>query len=259
MLPGSMNAASVLQYRFFYQFIKLSKRNFNLTSLSFKIIPDNLKGKSKSSQEWLTRQLNDVYVKKSRYESYRARSAYKLIEIDDKYKLFKPGMIVIDCGAAPGSWSQVAIKRVTGNNNENHIEGKVIALDIIHVAPIDGVTILQEADFKNPSTQKKIIDILDGSNADIVLSDMAPRASGIKELDVTNIISLAYNVLQFSIRILSVGGSILCKVWDGDGVNDLEMNMKKFFSSVRRTKPPSSRMDSAELFLLGKDFKGVKK
>lgn len=242
-----------------FQFSNLTIKHIHLTSSVFKIVPNNLKGKSKSSQEWLTRQLNDVYVKKSRYYNYRARSAFKLIEIHEKYKLFKPGMIVIDCGAAPGSWTQVAVKYINADKNDHHQDqGKIIALDILPIAPVDGATILPEVDFKNPLTQTKVVELLAGSKANIVLSDMAPNASGIKELDSENIISLAFNVLQFSIKTLSVGGTILCKVWEGGNLPQFEMNVKRFFNTVKRIKPAATRTDSSELFILGKDFKGIK-
>ncbi|XP_064478037.1 rRNA methyltransferase 2, mitochondrial-like [Ornithodoros turicata] len=238
----------------------LFRRTLALSRCRYKVQPKNLKGKSRTAQDWLTRQLNDPYVKKSRYDNYRARSAYKLLEINEKFKILKPGHVVVECGAAPGSWTQVVVEQVNSDGkNACAPVGKAIALDIIIFDHVPGSTILCPANFLLPESQEQILHHLDGKRADVVLSDMAPTASGIKELDHDSIISLAYSAFIFSIKVLQVGGTFLCKVWDGGRTPKLSEDMKAFFNYVSYVKPHASRMESAELFLLGREFKGAEK
>ncbi|KAK3594381.1 hypothetical protein CHS0354_009673 [Potamilus streckersoni] len=234
------------------------ERNIHISFKIHKKSPENLKGKKLSSQLWLRRQLNDPYVQKSRVENWRCRSAFKLLEIDDKRGILKPGNIVIDCGAAPGSWSQVAVKRVNTSDPDQHT-GTVIGIDIQHMFPVPGATILDQHDFTKQETQLKLTELLCGKQADVILSDMAPNASGSRELDHDQIVQLCMSVLEFSPRVLRPGGTVLCKLWMGRDTQTLHSVMERMFSRVKVVKPDASRSDSAEIFLLGTDFVGIKK
>lgn len=234
----------------------IMKRMFHRTSYYLKIIPSGLK--DKSSHAWMTRHLNDPYVKRAKMENYRARSAFKLIEIDDRFKIFKPGQMVIDCGCAPGAWSQVATKRINARKVDPCSPvGKVIAIDLNYTSPIEGAFIISHADFTLPNIQQIIVQHLNGQKPDVILSDMAPNASGVRELDNENIVILGSAALAFAIQTLEVGGVFVCKVWDGACTPRLEKNVEKFFSYFKRVKPAASRTESAEVFLLGKGFKGA--
>ncbi|KAM7296734.1 rRNA methyltransferase 2, mitochondrial [Ixodes scapularis] len=235
-------------------------RRFSVSSVRFKVQPKNVKGKSKCAQDWLTRQLNDPYVKQSRYDHYRARSAYKLIEIDERYGILKPGYTVVECGAAPGSWTQVVVRKTNSDGKDyNQPKGAVVAVDLIPLDPIPGATLLPEADVQRPETLARILECLHGRRADSVLSDMAPSASGVKHLDHDNIVALAYASLIVALQTLSVGGSFLCKIWDGSRGPQLARDIEKFFHYVHYVKPKASRGDSAEMYLLGRQFKGAEK
>ncbi|XP_041363864.1 rRNA methyltransferase 2, mitochondrial-like [Gigantopelta aegis] len=264
---SSAMSSSVL-YKCTHQrsFIFLNIKNQTAVSKLFstsrchqKIIPKNLKGMKKSSQMWLKRQLNDPYVEKAKMEHLRCRSAFKLLEIEDKHKLFKPGDIVIDCGAAPGSWSQVAVERVNATRTDlNSPQGVVISIDLDYIAPLVGANILDKSDFTHENTQNEVLHILDGRKADIVLSDMAPKASGVKFMDHDLIIGLCFSVLKFSVGVLKEGGIVLCKLWQGSDQTKLEGVMENMFNKTRVIKPPASRSQSAEVFLLGQGFRGIK-
>ena len=223
-----------------------------------KTIPDNLKGKSTSSQLWLTRQLNDPYVRKARYENYRCRSAFKLIEIDDKYNIIKPGMIVIDCGAAPGSWTQVLVKRLELTGDQPFKTGAVISIDIRPFSPVEGAIIMPAVDFTKPLNQANILHALNGKKVDLICSDMAPNTTGIKELDHDAIVTLCYSVLQFGTTVLKHDtGVCLVKFFDGNRTSKLLNDFEKFFHRVDIIKPLASRGDSAESFVLAREFKGI--
>ncbi|XP_058450066.1 rRNA methyltransferase 2, mitochondrial [Malaya genurostris] len=225
-----------------------------------KIVPSNLKGKKKSSQEWLTRQLNDPYVERAKIMNYRCRSAFKLLEIDQKYSLIQPGSTVIDCGAAPGSWSQLAVKHSNADGSKHGMpKGMVIGIDLLQIYPIEHATLLGNSDFTKPETQNKIRSLLGERRIDCVLSDMAPNATGVRSLDQENIITLCYAVLRFAILMSSSKASLLMKVWDNSEVVTLEKNMQKYYTHVKRIKPKASRDDSAENFLLGRGFVGIER
>lgn len=234
-------------------------RTFSSTSINYaKTIPRNLKGKSKSSQEWLTRQLADPYVEKAKMMNFRCRSAFKLLEIDDKYKILKPGHVVIDCGASPGSWTQIAVDRTNANGkNEKQAKGTVLSVDLLHIHPIEGATVLSSSDFTKPETQLKLKSILNGRLVNCVLSDMAPNASGVKVLDQENITELCYSVLRFALAMSANGADLVVKIWNNGAVPKLEKDMLKFYEKVKRIKPFSSRSDSAEHFMLARNFKGL--
>jgi 23S rRNA (uridine2552-2'-O)-methyltransferase len=205
------------------------------------------KQRTASSQRWLERQLNDPYVAAARREGYRSRAAYKLIEIDSKQHLFKPGMRVVDLGAAPGGWSQVAAKRVGG-------QGRVVAIDLLDMAPIAGVDFIQ-LDFLDPNAPDELKKML-GGPADVVLSDMAANATGHRKTDHLKIMALAEAAADFAREVLAPGGAFLCKVLQGGTEATLLAELKQDFASVKHVKPAASRTDSAELYLLATGFRG---
>ncbi|XP_045122027.1 rRNA methyltransferase 2, mitochondrial-like isoform X2 [Portunus trituberculatus] len=220
-----------------------------------KTVPKNLRGRNKSSQDWLTRQLNDPYVKLAKQHQYRARSAFKLIEIDKQCHLLQPGQVVVECGAAPGAWTQVAVMGVNSlPHARNKSQGMVIGIDLQSIHPLAGATLLGGRDFTSPQTQQQVLELISNRKIDVVLSDMAPKASGIKDLDHENIISLAYAALGFAVQNTAGGGSFLCKVWEGFLTQQLINDMKKSYRTVKVVKPPASRGDSSEKFLVGKEL-----
>lgn len=225
----------------------------HLSPVHNKEIPNNLKGKSSSSQQWLIRQLNDPYVKKARYANYRARSAFKLIEMDDKHKFLKRGMTVVECGAAPGAWTQVLVERCGSPS------ATIVSVDRNPINPLPGAHILANTDFTSPAGQAKVLDLLSGRSVDLVCSDMAPNASGIAQLDHDAIAGLALSAMSFSLQVLKPGGSFLTKLWYGSRVSELHALLKKFFPIVREVKPPASRCHSAEIFLFATGFTGIRK
>ncbi|XP_060521846.1 rRNA methyltransferase 2, mitochondrial isoform X2 [Cylas formicarius] len=224
-----------------------------------KVVSSELrKSKGVSSNHWLSRQLSDPYVEKAKMMNFRCRSAFKLIEMDDKLKLLKPGQVVIDCGAAPGSWTQVAVKRVNADNCDNkQPQGKVVAIDKQLIYPLEGAIIIGNLDFTNPDSQNRILGVLKGEKADIVISDMAPSATGIRYLDYENIVKLCYLALKFALQISKPGASVLLKLWQCADAKTLQDDMLKFYKTVKIVKPKASRSDSAEIFMLGRDFHGL--
>jgi 23S rRNA (uridine2552-2'-O)-methyltransferase len=208
------------------------------------------KGRSLSSKLWLERQLNDPYVERAKREGFRSRAAYKLIEIDDKHRLLKPSSRVVDLGAAPGGWSQVAAKRVGAAEGR----GRVVAIDILDMPPIAGVEFAQ-LDFLDAKAPDAIKTML-GGPADIVLSDMAANATGHRATDHLKIMALAEAAAEFARQVLAPGGAFLCKVLQGGTEATLLAELKREFSSVKHVKPAASRSDSAELYLLAMGFRG---
>lgn len=213
-------------------------------------------GKRKlSSKLWLERQLNDPYVAKAKREGYRSRAAFKLIEIDDKYHFLKPGQSVVDLGAAPGGWSQVAALRVKAVDGRGASRGEVVAIDYLPVEPIPGVTFLQ-LDFLDESAPEKLKALLRDGGADVVLSDMAAPTTGHTSTDHLRIMALAEAAAAFAAEILSPGGTFLAKVFQGGTERDLLDMLKRDFATVRHVKPKASRADSAELYVLATGFRG---
>jgi 23S rRNA (uridine2552-2'-O)-methyltransferase len=206
------------------------------------------KGRSLSSKLWLQRQLNDPYVARAKREGFRARAAYKLVEIDDKYRLLRPGARVVDLGAAPGGWSQVAARRVCAG------QGRVVAVDILEMAPVAGVDFVRR-DFLDPGAADDIKARL-GGPADVVLSDMAANATGHRKTDHLKIMALAEAAAEFARAVLAPGGAFLCKVLQGGTEATLLAALKRDFAVVRHVKPAASRTDSAELYLLATGFRG---
>lgn len=198
---------------------------------------------SKTSKAWMQEHLNDPFVKLAQKDGYRARAAYKLLEIDDKDKLIKPGMTVVDLGSTPGSWSQVAAQRIKG-------QGRVIALDILDMHPIPGVEFIC-GDFREEFVLKQLEDSLHGKLVDLVIADMAPNMSGLKDVDQAGASYLTELALDFCQAWLKPGGHFLVKVFIGSGFDDIVKQMRSQFEKVVTRKPKASRDRSSEVYLLG--------
>jgi 23S rRNA (uridine2552-2'-O)-methyltransferase len=207
--------------------------------------------RSLSSTLWLERQLNDPFVSKARAEGYRSRAAYKLTEIDDKYRLFSPGGRIVDLGAAPGGWAQVAAERVQAREGR----GRVIGIDLKEVEPIAGAE-FRVMDFHDPEAPTALRAWLDG-RADGVMSDMAANATGHRKTDHLRIVGLAELAIEFAGEVLAPGGFFLAKVFQGGAEGDLLARLKRDFAAVRHLKPKASRADSAEKYVLATGFRGV--
>lgn len=207
-------------------------------------------GLKESSRRWLERHLNDPYVQRSKTEGYRSRAAYKLLEIDDKYHLLKPGMRIIDLGAAPGGWSQVAAARV----KSTEADPRVVGIDYLEMDPVPGAAILK-MDFLDEEAPEKLRQAL-GGEPDIVLSDMAAPTTGHRRTDHLRTMHLCEVAADFAVSVLKPGGHFLAKTFQGGTEGSLLDMLKRNFRSVHHVKPPASRDASVELFLLAKDFKG---
>lgn len=204
------------------------------------------KGRTSASQSWLTRQLNDPYVVAAKAAGLRSRAAFKITGLDERFHLFKPGQRVVDLGAAPGGWTQVAVSRVGDH-------GRVVALDILPMDPVNGAIVLQ-GDFEEEATEAAVLEALAGQ-ADLVLSDMAPNTTGHTATDHLRIIGLVELALHFAEKVLAPGGAFVAKVFAGGTEKELLARMKRSFSEVRHAKPPASRKDSAEMFVVAKGFR----
>jgi len=203
------------------------------------------RGRSKSSQLWLERQINDPYVRAAKSKGYRSRAAYKLAEMDDKYRFLKRGHAVVDLGAAPGGWTQVLVERLG--------EGKVVGVDVQAMEPITGA-ILLKLDFMDAAAPDVIKDTLSGP-VDAVVSDMASPATGHRETDHLRVMALCEAALEFAIEVLKPGGTFLCKVLRGGTERSLLDTLKRRFGKVLHVKPPASRADSAEMYVLATGFR----
>jgi 23S rRNA (uridine2552-2'-O)-methyltransferase len=206
--------------------------------------------RTQSSRAWLTRQLNDPFVAQAKRDGYRSRAAYKLLEVDDRHKLFRPGGRVVDLGAAPGGWSQIAATRVGSAAGR----GKVVAVDLLEMDPIPGVE-FAVLDFMADDARDRIRVMLRGE-ADVVMSDMAANATGHKRTDHLRIMGLAEVAAEFARDVLAPGGAFLAKVLKGGTENTLLADLKRDFAQVRHLKPAASRPDSAELYVLATGFRG---
>jgi 23S rRNA (uridine2552-2'-O)-methyltransferase len=209
------------------------------------------RGRTPSSRAWLERQLNDPYVARAKREGFRSRSAYKLSEIDDKQHVLKPGGRVVDLGAAPGGWCQVAAKRVGADGGK----GQVVAIDVLDMPPIPGVTFMQ-LDFLDSEAPERLKAALAGP-ADVVLSDMAANATGHRKTDHLKIMALVEAAAEFACEVLAPGGAFLAKVLQGGTEASLLAMLKQRFTSVKHIKPAASRADSAELYLLATGFRAA--
>jgi len=202
-----------------------------------------------SSTRWLQRQLNDPYVAAAKREGYRSRAAYKLIEIDDRYSLLRPGALVVDLGAAPGGWTQVAVQRVSPG-------GVVVAIDLLAMDAMPGATVLQ-GDFLEDSGLAAVNAALGGRRADVVLSDMAPSTTGHRKTDHLRTVALAEAATEFAFGALAADGGFLAKVFQGGAEGEMLARMKQAFASVRHVKPAASRAESPETYLLATGFRGA--
>lgn len=209
------------------------------------------KKRSSASTLWLQRQLNDPYVALAKQEGYRARSAFKLIELDDKFHFLAPGKRVVDLGAAPGGWTQIAVKRVK-SLPENPL---VVGLDLLEMAPIAGAKTTQ-LDFLDDSAPDVLKEMLGGHKADVVLSDMAPNTTGMKDIDHLRIMGLLETAYAFTCEILNPDGAFVAKIFQGGTEQNLLNEMKKRFKTVKHAKPPASRKESSEFYVVATGFKG---
>lgn len=209
------------------------------------------KKRSSASTLWLQRQLNDPYVALAKQEGYRARSAFKLIELDDKFHFLKPGKRVVDLGAAPGGWTQIAVQRVK-SAPDNPL---VVGLDLLEMAPIAGAKTTQ-LDFLDDSAPDVLKEMLGGHKADVVLSDMAPNTTGMKDIDHLRIMGLLETAYAFACEILNPNGTFVAKIFQGGTEQNLLNEMKRRFQSVKHAKPPASRKESSEFYVVAIGFKG---
>ena len=205
------------------------------------------KGRKVSSTRWLERQLNDPYVRKAKAENYRSRAAYKLIELDERFGFLKGARAVVDLGIAPGGWSQVVRRKVP--------QAKIVGIDLLPTDPIDGVSILQ-MDFMDEAAPDKLRDEI-GGEADLVLSDMAANTVGHQQTDHLRTMALVEAGLEFAAEILRPGGAYVAKVLAGGADNQLVAEMKRHFAIVKHAKPPASRKDSSEWYVVAQGFKGL--
>ncbi len=212
------------------------------------------KGKTVAQVRWLERQLNDPYVKRAKSEGYRGRAAFKIIELDDKYRFLVPGARVVDLGCAPGGWCQVAVKRTNAlGEKKGKSIGRVIGVDLQEVEPIAGADIHQ-LDFLEENADEKVKQWLDGP-ADVVMSDMAAASSGHKQTDHLRIIALCEAAAYFSFDVLEEGGTFVAKVLAGGAEGNLQKILKQRFSKVSHLKPPASRADSSEKFVVATGYR----
>ncbi|TNN68093.1 rRNA methyltransferase 2, mitochondrial [Liparis tanakae] len=216
----------------------------------------NVKSKSPAEQRWLQRQLKDPYVKASHAQNFRCRSAFKLLEIDDKFRLLQPGRVVVDCGAAPGAWSQVAVRRVNSAGTDPALpRGTVVGIDLMNIPPLDGAHFLSRHDVTDPATHAELLQLLPGGRADVILSDMAPNASGVREMDHEKLIAACLTLADLAERVLQPGGALLCKYWDGFLARSLQEKLSSAFAHVQTVKPNASRKESAERYFLARKYR----
>ncbi|MCF4165002.1 RlmE family RNA methyltransferase [Zavarzinia compransoris] len=211
------------------------------------------KKRTVSSARWLERQLNDPYVAAAKRDGYRSRAAYKLIEMDDKLHVLRAGAVVVDLGAAPGGWCQVASERVRSRPGDSAPNGKVVGIDLTEVVPVPGAEVIQ-FDFLAEDAPERLRALL-GGPADVVLSDMAAAATGHKATDHLKIMALCEAALDFAVDVLKPGGAFIAKVLQGGSENQLMATMRKHFAVVKHMKPPASRSDSSEMYVVATGFR----
>lgn len=230
---------------------KPEKKGKGRADTGLKVRVKTARGRRASSTRWLERQLNDPYVVKARKEGWRSRAAYKLLEIDDKHKLLRRGQRVVDLGAAPGGWCQVAAK-ATGSTPQHPL---VVGIDYLEVDPIPGVVLLRK-DFLDADAPEALMAALGGHRPDVVLSDMAAPTTGHHKTDHLRTMHLCEVAAAFAIDVLRPGGSFVAKVFRGGTENDLLAVLKRNFSTVLHVKPPASRQESVEMYVVAKGFRG---
>ncbi|WP_050603426.1 RlmE family RNA methyltransferase [Ruegeria sp. 6PALISEP08] len=231
------------------------KNNSGRGQRDLKVKVKTARGRKLSSTRWLERQLNDPYVKRAQSEGYRGRAAYKILELDDKFRFLVPGARVVDLGCAPGGWCQVAVKRVNalGEKSGKRI-GTVLGIDLQEVEPVAGADI-HVLDFMEDDADQKVKDWL-GDKADVVMSDMAAASSGHKQTDHMRIMALCETAAYFAFDVLEEGGTFVAKVLAGGAEGDLQKLLKQKFQKVAHVKPPASRSDSSEKFVVATGFRG---
>ena len=213
------------------------------------------RGRKLSSTRWLERQLNDPYVRRAKAEGYRGRAAFKIIELDDKYRFLVPGARVVDLGCAPGGWCQVAVERVNAlGARAGKPVGRVLGIDLQEVEPIAGAEIHQ-LDFLSDGADDRVREWL-GGKADVVMSDMAAASSGHKQTDHLRIVALCEAAAEFAFSVLEPGGTFVAKVLSGGAEGTLQTILKQRFDTVANVKPPASRSDSSEKFVVARGFRG---
>jgi len=221
---------------------------FMCTEIIFIVMLRSMK-RSKSSRHWLKEHFTDPFVKQAQKEGFRARSVYKLKEIHDRHRIIKPSMVVVDLGAAPGGWSEF-VAGIVG------AQGKVFALDILAMAPIEGVTIVQ-GDFSQDEVYQILLEHLSQNKVDIVLSDMAPNMSGIKEVDQARAMHLIERAYDFALKVLKPGGAFLTKIFQGAGFDEMLKLLRTNFTEVKIIKPSASRSRSKEIYFLARGLKTI--
>ncbi len=222
---------------------------------ALKVRVKTAKGRKLSSTRWLQRQLNDPYVQRAKKDGYRGRAAYKILEIDDRFRFLVPGARVVDLGCAPGGWCQVAVHRVNAlGGKSGKARGTVLGVDLQEVEPIAGTDLMQ-LDFLDQGADEAVEARL-GGQADVVLSDMAAAASGHRQTDHIKIMALAEAAAQFAFDVLAPGGAFVAKVLQGGTEGELLALLKRHFTKVQHFKPPASRKDSAEMFVVATGFRG---
>ena len=231
-----------------------SRNNSGRGQRDLKVKVKKARGKTLAQVRWLERQLNDPYVKRAKAEGYRGRAAFKIIELDDKYRFLQPGVRVVDLGCAPGGWCQVAVNRTNAlGHKQGKAVGRVIGVDLQEVDPIAGADIYQ-VDFLEDGADDKVKYWLDGA-ADVVMSDMAAASLGHKQTDHLRIISLCEAAAHFAFDVLEEGGTFVAKVLAGGAEGDLQKTLKQRFRKVSHLKPPASRADSSEKFVVATGYR----
>lgn len=232
-----------------------SKASSGRGQRDLKVKVKTARGRKMSSTLWLQRQLNDPYVKRARADGYRGRAAYKILEVDDKFRFLVPGARVVDLGCAPGGWIQVAVPRINAlGTRTSKAQGTILGIDLQEVEPIAGAEIHQ-LDFLEDDADQKVKDWL-GGPADVVMSDMAAASSGHKQTDHLRIMALCEAAAYFAFDVLDPGGTFVAKVLAGGAEGDLQQVLKQRFTKVSHVKPPASRADSSEKFVVATGFKG---
>lgn len=232
----------------------LSVTTPTVRALSVKV--KTAKKRTTSSTKWLNRQLNDPYVAEARRQGWRSRAAFKLLQLDERFNLLKPGLRVVDLGAAPGGWTQVALAKVKPEKGSKGRYGAVVALDILPMEPISGAIVL-EADFTEDHVPDELKEAMEGP-ADLVLSDMAAPTTGHPQTDHIRIMALAEMAAQFACEVLTEGGAFVCKLFQGGAEKDLLDLLKRNFKTVKHAKPAASRADSSECYVVAQGFKNKK-
>ncbi len=232
----------------------MAKKSSGRGQRDLKVKVKSARGRKLSSTRWLERQLNDPYVRRAKAEGYRGRAAFKILELDDKYGFLKPGARVVDLGCAPGGWCQVAVKRVNALGDKPGPQGRVLGVDLQEVEPIAGAE-LHQLDFMEDGADDKVKDWL-GGTADVVMSDMAAASSGHKQTDHLRIVALCEAAAELAFDVLEPGGTFVAKVLAGGAEQGLQTLLKQRFDKVANVKPPASRSDSSEKFVVATGFRG---